>query len=287
MPRKTTSATKKRAALRPTKTSADKSSSNRKPRRILNVLPSKQPENDWSFDNASDAGVLAAPAAIPASKDLREASWWKINDQGSTGSCVGWATADSVLRWMFVKAGRLNTNDLLSPRFIWMAAKETDEFITQPTTFIEEDGTSLKAALDIARKYGAVSDSVLPFKTGQLYPNPAKTFYALAAKLKISSYFNLAVNLGNWRTWLATKGPILTRLDVDATWDSATDNHGVLDMYQPQTARGGHAVALVGYTATSFIVRNSWGTSWGDKGFAYASWSYAQAAFTEAYGVAL
>ena len=188
---------------------------------------------------------------------------------------------------MFVKAGRLNTNDLLSPRFIWMAAKETDEFITQPTTFIEEDGTSLKAALDIARKYGAVSDSVLPFKTGQLYPNPAKTFYALAAKLKISSYFNLGVNLGNWRTWLASKGPILTRLDVDATWDSASDNHGVLDMYQPQTARGGHAVALVGYTATSFIVRNSWGTSWGDKGFAYASWSYAQAAFTESYGVAL
>ena len=286
MPRKTTTATKKRSSQRTKKAPVERSATNGSYRRILNVLPSKKTEDDWSFDNAAEAGVLAGPAAIPPSKDLRQ-SWWKINNQEATGSCVGWATADSVLRWMFVDSGRLSTNDLLSPRFIWMAAKETDEFSAQPTTFIEEDGTSLKAALDIARKYGVVPDSVLPFKTGQLYPNPAKTFYALAAKLKITSYFNLGVNLGNWRTWLATKGPILTRLDVDATWDAATNNHGVLDMYQPQTVRGGHAVALVGYDATSFIVRNSWGKEWGDKGFGYASWSYAQAAFTEAYGVSV
>jgi hypothetical protein len=188
---------------------------------------------------------------------------------------------------MYVKAGRLEARELLSPRFIWMAAKESDEFVTQPTTFIEDDGTSLKAALDIARKYGAVPDRVLPFKTGKLYPNPAKTFYALAAKLKIKSYFNLKTNLGNWRTWLATQGPILTRLDCDATWDAATENDGVLDVYQEQTARGGHAVALVGYTQTHFIVRNSWGRYWGDGGYGYASWSYAQAAFTEAYGVTI
>ena len=95
------------------------------------------------------AGILEAAAPIPAAKDLRE-KWWAINDQGTTGSCVGWATANSVLRWHFAKAGRLTIKQLLSPRFIWMAAKETDEFNTRPTTFIETDGTSLKAALDIA-----------------------------------------------------------------------------------------------------------------------------------------
>ena len=254
-------------------------------KRILNILPSKNMDQDWGFENAAEAGVLGAVAALPASKDLR-AGWWKINDQGATGSCVGWATVDSVLRWMLVKAGRLKTGEILSPRFAWMAAKETDEFINRPTTFIEEDGTSLKAALDICRKYGAVLDAILPFKTGALYPNPAKTFYALAAQYKITSYFNLGNNLGNWRTWLATKGPILTRLEVDTTWDNANQTGGVLDLYQPPT-RGGHAVALVGYDTTSFVVRNSWGTGWGDAGFAHASWSYAQAAFTEAYGMAL
>ena len=54
-----------------------------------------------------------------------------------------------------------------------------------------------------------------------------------------------------------------------------------------KTRRGGHAVSIVGYTQDRFIVRNSWGTSWGDKGFGYASLAYAQDAFTEAYGISV
>jgi hypothetical protein len=253
-------------------------------RRILNCLPSTDTERDWGLEHAGDAGILAAGAAPPRSKDLRE-SWWRIGDQGSTGSCVGWASADSVLRWQFVKAGRLTQTEALSPRFEWMAAKETDEFTSRPSTFIESEGTSLKSALDVARRYGAVRDSLLPFRTGALYTGDGNTFYATAAQLKISMYFNLGTSLGAWRTWLAFKGPILTRLGVDATWDDADLTHGNLDLYRPDTVRGGHAVALVGYTTDRFIVRNSWGTAWGDKGFGYASLAYAEDAFTEAYGV--
>jgi len=256
----------------------------RQRKRILNCKPSPKTEEDWTYEHAEAADIVAAAPAIPASKDLRE-TWWTINDQGSTGSCVGWATADSVLRWHFVKAERLPTTGFLSPRFIWMASKETDPLITRPTTFIETEGTSLKAALDIARKFGVVRDSTLPFASGKLYPGQAKTFYAIAALRKILAYFNLDTNLTNWRSWLATKGPILTRLDVDSTWDSATSTSGNLDEYQPDTKRGGHAVAIIGYKPDRFIVRNSWGTGWGDKGFAYASLAYAQEAFTEAYGV--
>ena len=254
--------------------------------RILNVLPSPHQDKDWRFQHAAESGLLGAVTAPPASKDLRE-SWWKINDQGGTGSCVGWATADGLLRWHFVKANRLPKSRLLSVRFSWMAAKETDEFINRPTSFIETDGTSLKAALDVSRKFGAVADTVLPFAPPTLSPLEAQAFYAIAAQLKIASYFNLGTNLSNWRTWLATKGPILTRLGVDATWDNATATNGNLDGYQPETVRGGHAVALVGYTPDRFIVRNSWGTQWGDQGFAYASMPYAQAAFTEAYGISV
>jgi hypothetical protein len=254
--------------------------------RILNCIPSRDTEKDWRVENAMAAGILAA-APIPSAKDLREA-WWTINDQGSTGSCVGWASADSVMRWHFVKAGRLAKDELLSPRFIWMAAKETDEFTSQPTTFIERDGTSLKAALDIARKYGAVTDNVLPFETGYLYQGELGSFYTLAAQLKIASYINLGRKLADWRRWIATKGPVLTRLDCDNTWMNAKETGGKLDLYDPMSADGGHAVALVGYDPNIFIVRNSWGvTDWGDKGFGYASNVYAAAAFTEAYGVNL
>jgi hypothetical protein len=258
----------------------------RQPKRILNVKPSPKAEEDWTFDHAVEADIVGAAPAIPTTKDLR-ATWWKINDQEATGSCVGWATADGLLRWHFVSAGRVQRNELLSPRFVWMASKETDQYITQPTTFIETEGTSLKSALDVARKFGAVRDNVLPFKDGTLYQGDTQSFYALASQLKILSYFNVGTNLTNWKTWLATKGPILTRLDVDATWDAATDNGGNMDDYKPNTTRGGHAVAIVGYKQDRFIVRNSWGTGWGDKGFGYASLAYAQEAFTEAYGIAV
>lgn len=258
----------------------------RKVKRVLNCVPSREQEADWYLAHAKDAGVMAAAPRVPTSKDLR-AAWWRVADQGETGSCVGWAAADAVLRWHFVKAGLLDKSERLAPRFIWMAAKETDTLRSLPTTFIESDGTTLKAALDIARKYGMVREKVLPFDSVKLYGGDVKSFYALAAQLKINSYFNLHKNESTWRAWLANNGPILTRLEVDSTWDDATSTKGDLDAYKPKTARGGHAVAIVGYTPDRFIVRNSWGTTWGDKGFAYPTSAYVQAAFTEAYGVAL
>jgi Papain family cysteine protease len=258
-------------------------------KRILNVEPSRETERDWRIEHADQAGLLAARrTALPASKDLR-AQWWKIGDQGGSGSCVGWATADSVLRWHFVKTGRLKQPEKLSPRFTWMASKETDQLKSAPTTFIEVAGTSLKAALDVSRKYGAVREQVLPFASAALFNGEEAAFYARAARYKIAAYFNLTLrwptDFEDWRRWIVQNGPILTRLNVDRTWERASDTGGNLDTYKEETAGRGHAVALVGYTPDRFIVRNSWGTGWGDKGFAYASLAYAQDAFTEAYGV--
>jgi len=258
-------------------------------RRILNVIPSPDQHKDWRYENAVEAGVAAGAAAtFPQSKDLRE-SWWDIGDQLDTGSCVGWASGDAVLRWHFVKANRLAKSEKMSPRFLWMASKETDQYTTYPTTMIESSGTWLKAALEVARKFGAVQMGTLPFRPEQLYKGSQAAFSALAAQYKIISYFNLSAVAGQdpfnvWRDWIANHGPILTRFEVDATWDNVTSS-GNLDVYQPTTTRGGHAVAFVGYTASRFIIRNSWGTTWGDKGYGYASLAYAKAAFAEAYGV--
>ncbi|MGZ4691159.1 MAG: C1 family peptidase [Acidimicrobiia bacterium] len=260
-----------------------------KTRRILNCLPSPHPEHDWGIHAAVRAGVItAAPAKLPSSKDLRDDSWWPIGDQEATGSCVGWATADSVLRWHFSTRGRIQKGEQLSVRYLWMAAKETDEYTDRPTSFIEPDGTSLKAALNIARNYGVVPEEVLPFDSGDLYPDDVDTFYALAAQLRIATYHNLGRDHSDWQHWIATQGPILTRLVCDDTWMNAEATNGNLKTFHPATAENGHAVALVGYTPTTFIVRNSWGTSeWGDQGYGYATTTYAASAFVEAYGVTL
>jgi C1A family cysteine protease len=258
-------------------------------RRICNVEESKGTENDWTFQDAIAGGTLGAVAAPPPSVDLRK-TWWTINDQEDTGSCVGWATADGVVRYHMVKANRLPTNQMLSPRFVWMASKETDEYTTRADTFIEEAGTSLKAAMDIVRKFGAVKETLLPFHIAtKMHTGTENAFYTEAAQRKIASYFNLQRNLNQWKSWLATNGPILAALSVDQTWDNATATGGNLDVFMPNTVRGGHAIAIVGYLASGrFIVRNSWGTGWGDGGFGYVTPAYIAAGFfDESYGITL
>jgi hypothetical protein len=39
-------------------------------------------------------------------------------------------------------------------------------------------------------------------------------------------------------------------------------------------ANEGHAVAIVGYDESGFLIKNSWGTEWGDKGYGWVSFEY-------------
>ena len=261
-----------------------KASSGAQAHRVLNCLPSPGADQDWGVAQAAAAGVVRATSGpLPASVDMRDDTWWPIFDQAATGSCVGQASAGSMLRWTFTNAGKLDKATPLSARYVWMAAKETDAITTQATTFIDADGTTLKAALDVARKFGVVTEDLLPFMGTGLYAGDMKTFYAIAANRKIASYYRLQP--GDWRRWLAEVGPIMCRLDVDPTWDNVSTD-GKLDTYRGP-GRGGHAVCMVGYDADRFVVRNSWGTAWGAKGYGFATTAYATKAFTEAYGVKL
>ena len=83
--------------------------------RILNCVASLNVEEDWTFQTAQAAGVVETVGDVPAAKDLRE-EWWTIRNQRSTGACVGFATADGVLRWHYVKAGLIDQDDLTAPR---------------------------------------------------------------------------------------------------------------------------------------------------------------------------
>src|SRR4029453_4864228 len=147
-----------------------------------------------------------------------------------------------------VEANLLAKDELLSPRFVWMASKEFDEFTTRADTFLEEAGTSLKSAMGTGRKYGTVPDAMLPFHiVTKMHLGSENAFYAEAAQRKVASYFNLQRDLNQWKAWLPPHGPILAGLSVDQTWDNATTPGGKLDTYMPNTARGGHAIAIVGY----------------------------------------
>ena len=73
-------------------------------KRILNVVPSPDQDKDWILETAEAAGRAEAGPPVPASKDLRDL-WWKINDQGSTGSCVGRSSSSPMAPTCSTSAG--------------------------------------------------------------------------------------------------------------------------------------------------------------------------------------
>jgi hypothetical protein len=247
----------------------------------LNAIPaarrSRSPERDYP------APLPDAPP--PDEIDLRR-PWQTVPDQGRTASCVGWSVAES-LRWYLVEAGRLAPDQPLSPRHIWMAAKETDQRTDYPSTFLEEDGTSLKAGLDVVRRFGAALESELPWDK-RLAAGPPDDFNRSAASRKILAYYTLGddsvpdrrVHFDGWRRWLAHTGPVVIMLLIDKHVAAAE-----LETFDAASVQGSHAAALFGYGPDHFLVRSSWGTDWGDGGYARMSLEYAAQAVIESYGV--
>ena len=70
------------------------------PKRTLNVIPSPEGRG-LDVPKRAGADMIATarrPSPARALDQRPPGGLWKINDQKSTGSCVGWATADAVLR---------------------------------------------------------------------------------------------------------------------------------------------------------------------------------------------
>jgi hypothetical protein len=263
------------------------------PQRVLNVAPSPDRHQDYPVAQAREQGLLDG-TPVPAEVDLRR-PWWTIGDQEETGSCVGWALADSVMRRQLVEAGRLAPDEPLSPRFVWMAAKEmraklgavTGDPSWRPGTSLERAYTSLKAGLEVARRFGVALEAEVPWRGG-LYQGDVDTFFAGAARRRLRSYWSLdepdvGGTVDNWREWLNERGPILVKIAVDAQLEAGSRD--VLEAFDPGSVRDRHAAALVGYGPGHFLLRSSWGTDWADEGYVRLADGYAADAIEESYGV--
>ncbi len=264
-------------------------------RRLLNVVES--PDDVW---DAIDRGRLR-DVDPPDAKDLTEnRPWYRVGDQEQTGSCIGWALADSVMRWQLVDTKRLPEHLTLSPRFVWMASKEwqaqrvgrENETLTellrtwQPSTFLEEATTAAKDALEVARHLGVVTTPMLPWK-GALNRGPEKEFWRRAEAFKLDSYYSVTAagineRLHRWRQWISQHGPLMVIVVIDS---SLLAGEKVLREYRPRRRRDLHACALVGYDSDRFLVRNSWSKKWADRGYAHATPEWLGPAVRETYGV--
>lgn len=260
----------------------------REPVRVMNLKESRGQERDWDWkvDQASSKAKVTGRDV-----DYRKGWYAKVEDQKDTGACVGFAVVD-LIRFMLVQSGRLSWRKRLSFMWVWCNSKETDKHTSYPSALMESAGTFLKAALDIARKFGVIEEKFQ--RMGKTVKGSPQAILSKAAELKIVSYYGLSFwgrefGLEGVDYWMENHGPIVTRLNVDKGFLKPSRKRDfVLERYTGGMY-GGHGVQVVAKRTRNgkkeYCVKNQWGRRWGYRGFLWVSEEYAKIAFTEAYGV--
>jgi C1A family cysteine protease len=207
----------------------------------------------------------------------------EVGDQGDYGSCVGWAAVRGLREWMFQK--KTGKKVRLSIRFVWMAAKETDHF--EINSFVANAGTSLKTAFKVLKKYGVPEVRLYQDDQELIFFKSLKekrNFFYNASKYRIFNYYMLTTNEMR-KFHLAKIGPFVITVPIDKTWQSV-DAEGIIPDESKDPSIGGHALLVVGYDDEKqlFKFKNSWGKAWGEKGFSYFSYNYANETMWSAIG---
>jgi hypothetical protein len=81
---------------------------------------------------------------------------------------------------------------------------------------------------------------------------------------------------------LYLKGDLMDDLLMEEVAYGFTDMYRINDKGEKVSNFGGHVVTIVGYNERGFIIKNSWGTTWGDGGYGYVSYDLHKLLCTEA-----
>lgn len=118
----------------------------------------------------------------------------------------------------------------------------------------------------------------IQLRDGMALPHDGTTVHAAMKELKarglISTYV-WAGSEGETRAWVSTQSPCLLGADWMDTWFRTTKS-GYLSWPKTAQIAGGHCVLICGYDAkkSAYKIQNSWGPTFGLRGFAWLRSSY-------------
>ncbi|CDL01262.1 conserved protein of unknown function [Magnetospirillum gryphiswaldense MSR-1 v2] len=207
---------------------------------------------------------------LPAKVDLRQ-FMTPVEDQGDTNSCTANAAAGAYEYWIKRASGH---NYDASRLFIYYNARwRCDEQDV-------DEGSVIQHAMEGLTRFGVCTESKWPFRKPLVTRKPDGTAYQEAAKYSIRDTVQVPVELEAWKTSLAEGYPIVFGCALFDSFDECSDRGGVVPIPKAREISRGdhsnHAMCCVGYSDVEqvFIVRNSWGTEWGDRGYCYMPYSY-------------
>jgi C1A family cysteine protease len=205
---------------------------------------------------------------VPDVVDLREYDT-AIEDQGELGSCVG-ASVVSAYELM-TNISRPDQFQDLSKLYAYYHAR-----LLEGSENYDEGVYYIRNAIKGIHKFGICQENLWAYDAAKVSTQPELECYVDAWPRKIESY-NSVYSLGDMMEALYLKRPIVTGLTVfDNFSDLISTNSVVTAPKGSSNYFGGHAVTLVGYSRPSkwFIAKNSYGESWGDRGYCYIPFDY-------------
>lgn len=207
------------------------------------------------------AVIPPRPTVLPSSVDLRS-RMPPVYNQGALGSC----TANALCALVQFLDPRLQGSRL----FVYYNERRKEG------TIPDDAGAYLFDGISTLETYGVCPETMWPYnisKFAEAPPNPcyvdAETHQTLVAQ-------TIPNNATTMKNALDQGIPFCVGILVYPAFVSASvSKTGTVPMPSGRPL-GGHAVVVVGYNDKTqrWILRNSWGTSWGDKGYFTLPYAY-------------
>lgn len=215
----------------------------------------------WLPDAPDNRDFLYQPVKvnIPVSVDLRS-QMPPVYDQGNLGSCTANAVA-AALDFQRIR----QAEKFMHPSRLFIYYNERKD----QKTIKEDSGASIRESIKAVNHYGACPETEWKYDIAKYTDKPTKPCYTNALKYADLTYEKVPQNIQVMQSCLASGNAIVVGIQVYESFESdAVTKSGTVPMPAPdEQLMGGHAVLVVGYEDRNWIVRNSWGEGWGDRGY--------------------